>query len=90
MIMNGTLPGEILFVNPSFPYIAWDGYSREALRPPHPPPKADHRATDSSFLYFERDLREPGIPSREGTEERIGCGLGKTGLYKRVIFVDNI
>jgi hypothetical protein len=30
------------------------GYSQEALRPPQPAPKADRRASTSSFLYFER------------------------------------
>jgi hypothetical protein len=44
----------------SFPCITLHGYSREALRPPHPSPKAEHRAATSSFLYFERDPHTPG------------------------------
>jgi hypothetical protein len=43
----------------SFPCMALDGYSPEALRPPHPSPKADNRAAISSFLYFERDTHGP-------------------------------
>jgi hypothetical protein len=43
----------------SFPCIALHGCFREALRPPHPSPKADHRAAISSFLYFERDPPGP-------------------------------
>ena len=31
------------------------GHSREPLRPPHPWPKAEHRAVASSFFSFERD-----------------------------------
>jgi hypothetical protein len=47
----------------SFPCTDLDGYSQEALRPPHPPPKADDRATTSSFLYFERDPHDPSFVS---------------------------
>jgi hypothetical protein len=43
----------------SLPCFALHGYSREPLRPPHPSPKVDPRAADSSFLYFERDLHGP-------------------------------
>jgi hypothetical protein len=45
----------------SLSYFAMHGYSREALRPPHPSPKADHRAAISSFLYFERDPHGPDV-----------------------------
>jgi hypothetical protein len=39
------------------------------LRPLHMSPKADHWATTSSFLYFERDPCSPDIYHRAGTEE---------------------
>jgi hypothetical protein len=54
----------------SFPSFALHGCSREPLRPPHPSPKADHRAVTSSFLYFERDPHVPDVHSRVGTGER--------------------
>jgi hypothetical protein len=43
----------------SSPCFALHGYSREPVRPPHLLLIADHRATISSFLYFERAPRGP-------------------------------
>jgi hypothetical protein len=67
----------------SFPCFALHGYSREALRPPVPPPvgphpssKAEHRAATSSFLYFERDPRGPDIHSW------VGIGTAHGAWYK--------
>jgi len=44
------------------------GHSRESLRPPtdvvgppHPLPKAEHRAVASSFFSFERDPHDLGL-----------------------------
>jgi hypothetical protein len=38
---------------------ALHGSSRKPLRPPHPSPRAAHRAATSSFLYFETDPHDP-------------------------------
>jgi hypothetical protein len=56
----------------SFPCFTLHGYSQEALRPPHPSPKADHRAATSSFLYFERD---PHGPAGTGMAQGAGRSL---------------
>jgi hypothetical protein len=69
----------------SFPCFALHGYIREALRPPHPPPKADHRAATSSFLYFERDPHGPDIHSRVGTEERASRRVSLPGLPRETM-----
>jgi hypothetical protein len=54
----------------SFPCTDLDGYFPEALRPPHPSPKAGHEAAFPSFLYFERDLRGPsGVSSTPVSSE---------------------
>jgi hypothetical protein len=63
--------------------MALDGYSREALRPPHPSRKADRRAAISSFLYFERDPHGPGVQRRAGTEERASRRLESYGASRQ-------
>ncbi len=65
----------------SFPRMVLDGYSREALRPPQPAPKAGHQAAFPSFLYFERDPRGPsGVPSPPVSSKKCGTQCdGKRG-----------
>jgi hypothetical protein len=66
------------WLHQSFPCFALHGYSREALPPPQPSPKADRRASTSSFLYFERD---PHAPAEWQNRFWTGMTLNRSKLW---------